>query len=83
MISTKVQPYAEYSMSKKAGENMDKATKLFAQMINAKENEILIGGSTSINLYVLSNALKNLSVKAMKLLSQTKIMKPILVHGED
>ena len=58
MISTKVQPYAEYSMSKKAGENMDKATKLFAQMINAKENEILIGGSTSINLYVLSNALK-------------------------
>ncbi len=58
MVTTKVQPYAEYSMSKKAGENMDKATKLFAQMINAKENEILIGGSTSINLYVLSNALK-------------------------
>ena len=27
-------------------------------MINAKSNEILIGGSTSINLYVLSNALK-------------------------
>ncbi len=58
MISTKVQPYAEYSMSKIAGENMDKATKLFADLINAKENEILIGGSTSINLYVLSNALK-------------------------
>ena len=29
-------------------------------MINAKNNEILIGGSTSINLYVLSNALKKL-----------------------
>ena len=58
MISTKVQPYAEYPMSKLAGENMDRATKLFADMINAKENEILIGGSTSINLYVLSNALK-------------------------
>ena len=58
MISTKVQPYAEYPMSKIAGENMDKATELFAQMINAKKNEILIGGSTSINLYVLSNALK-------------------------
>ena len=27
-------------------------------MINADEDEILIGGSTSINLYVLSNALK-------------------------
>ena len=58
MTATKVQPYAEYDMSKIAGENMDRATKLFAQMINAKENEILIGGSTSINLYVLSNALK-------------------------
>ena len=59
MISTKVQPYAEYPMSKIAGENMDRATELFARMINAKNNEILIGGSTSINLYVLSNALKN------------------------
>ena len=58
MTSTKVQPYAEYPMSKIAGENMDKATDLFAKMINAKSNEILIGGSTSINLYVLSNALK-------------------------
>ncbi len=58
MTSTKVQPYAEYPMSKIAGKNMDKATKLFANMINAKQNEILIGGSTSINLYVLSNALK-------------------------
>ena len=58
MISTKVQPYADYPMSKIAGEKMDKATRLFANMINAKENEIIIGGSTSINLYVLSNALK-------------------------
>ena len=58
MTSTKVQPYAEYPMSKIAGENMDKATELFANMINAKNNEILIGGSTSVNLYVLSNALK-------------------------
>ncbi|MDC0045335.1 aminotransferase class V-fold PLP-dependent enzyme, partial [Pelagibacteraceae bacterium] len=58
MTSTKVQPYAEYPMSKIAGDNMDKATDLFARMINAKNNEILIGGSTSINLYVLSNALK-------------------------
>ncbi len=58
MTSTKVQPYAEYPMSKIAGENMDIATKVFANMINAEEKEILIGGSTSINLYVLSNALK-------------------------
>ena len=58
MISSKVQPYADYAMSKIAGENMDLATELFAKMINAKNKEIIIGGSTSINLYVLSNALK-------------------------
>ena len=58
MTSTKVQPYAEYPMSKIAGENMDQATDLFAKMINANNKEIIIGGSTSINLYVLSNALK-------------------------
>ena len=58
MTSTKVQPYADYKMSKLAGENMDMATNYFAKMINAKNNEILIGGSTSINLYVLSKALK-------------------------
>ena len=58
MISTKVQPFAKYPMSKIAGEKMNKATELFAKMINAKNNEILIGGSTSINLYVLSKALK-------------------------
>ena len=57
MQSTKVQPYAEYTMSKIAGENMDKAQDLFAKMINSKSKEIIIGGSTSINLYVLSNAL--------------------------
>ena len=59
MTSTKVQPYAEYPMSKLAGEEMDRATKLFTKMINANDDEILIGGSTSINLYVLSNSLKS------------------------
>ncbi len=58
MTSTKVQPYAEYPMSKIAGDSMDKAIELFAQIINANNKEIIIGGSTSINLYVLSNALK-------------------------
>jgi cysteine desulfurase family protein (TIGR01976 family) len=58
MISTKVQPYAEYPMSKIAGNDMDEAIELFAKMINANNKEIIIGGSTSINLYVLSNALK-------------------------
>ena len=59
MISTKVQPYAEYPMSKIAGDNMDEATDLFAKMINAKNKEIIIGSSTSNNLYVLSNPGQN------------------------
>ena len=60
MTSTKVQPYAEFDTSAIAGENMDKATNFFAEMINANNDEIIIGGSTTINMYVLSNAIKSL-----------------------
>ena len=60
MTSTKVQPYAEFETSRIAGNNMDKATELFAEMINAKKDEIIIGGSTTMNMYVLSNAMKHL-----------------------
>ena len=59
MISTKVQPYAEYDTSAIAGNNMDKATELFAEMINVKKDEIIIGASTTMNMYVLSNAMKH------------------------
>ena len=50
MTSTKVQPYAEYPMSKIAGDNMDKATDLFASMINAKNKEIIIRALKSAKL---------------------------------
>ena len=59
MTSTKVQPYAEFDTSAIAGNNMDKATELFAEMINARKDEIIIGASTTMNLYVLSNAMKH------------------------
>ena len=59
MTSTKVQPYAQFDTSAIAGNNMDKSTKLFAEMINANKDEIIIGGSTTINMYVLSNAMKH------------------------
>ena len=59
MTSTKVQPYANFDISKIAGNNMDKATELFAEMINASKDEIIIGGSTTMNMYVLSNAMKH------------------------
>ena len=60
MTSTKVQPYAEFDTSAIAGDNMDKATNYFAEMINAENDEIIIGGSTTMNMYVLSNAMKSL-----------------------
>jgi len=60
MTSTKVQPYGEYNTSKIAGKNMDRAIELFAKMINAKKDEIIIGGSTTMNMYVLSNAMKKI-----------------------
>ncbi len=60
MTATKVQPYANYDISKIAGEKMDMATNLFAEMINAKNDEIIIGSSTTMNMYVLSNAIKDL-----------------------
>jgi cysteine desulfurase family protein (TIGR01976 family) len=60
MTSTKVQPYAEFDTSAIAGDNMDKATSFFAEMINADNDEIIIGGSTTMNMYVLSNAMKSL-----------------------
>ena len=59
MTSTKVQPYAEFDISAFAGNNMDKATELFAEMINARKDEIIIGASTTMNMYVLSNAMKH------------------------
>ena len=60
MTSTKVQPYANYDISKIAGQNMDKAIQLFAEMIHANNDEIIIGSSTTMNIYVLSNAFKKL-----------------------
>ena len=60
MTSTKVQPYAEFDTSAIAGDNMDKATNYFAEMINAENDEIIISASTTINMYVLSNAMRSL-----------------------
>ena len=60
MTQTKVQPYGSFDISKIAGENMDMATDYFAKMVNASKDEIIIGSSTTMNMYVLSNAIKSL-----------------------
>jgi len=60
MTATKVQPYGEYDLSIEAGESMDKATELMSTMLNCDKEELIIGANTTMNLYVLSNAMKGL-----------------------
>ena len=43
MIGTKVQPYASFDMSKIAGEEMDKGTRYFADMIMLNMMKLLLG----------------------------------------
>ena len=63
MLKTKVQPYADFESSKIAGQKMDEGIKLFSEMINANFEEVIIASSTTMNFYVLSNALSE-NIKA-------------------
>jgi len=60
MSETQVQPGAAYGPSASAFERVDGARRLMADMINAREDEIVIGPSTTLNVYVLANALRPL-----------------------
>lgn len=57
---TQVQPGAPYPSSALAGERMAKAKQLMAELINADDREVTIGASTSMNVYVLAQALRPL-----------------------
>jgi selenocysteine lyase/cysteine desulfurase len=54
----KVQPYAPYPASQTAGEWMDEAYGLMAGWLNVAEDEVHFGPSTTMNVYVLANALR-------------------------
>ena len=54
----KVQPYGSYELSEKAGIAMDLSYSSISSLINARENEITIGPSTTLNLYVLAQSLR-------------------------
>ncbi|MFQ5786229.1 MAG: cysteine desulfurase-like protein [Alphaproteobacteria bacterium] len=58
MTETRVQPGAAFPASARAAEHHAKAQALMAEMINAAPEEVIIGGSTTINMYVLSQALR-------------------------
>ncbi|MDX1523672.1 MAG: aminotransferase class V-fold PLP-dependent enzyme, partial [Anaerolineae bacterium] len=57
---TKVQPYALYPASAKAGEQMDEAYCRLAAYLNVAEDELHFGPSTSQNTYVLAQAFRSL-----------------------
>ncbi len=54
---TKVQPYAVYPASARAGKEMDDAHSRLAALLNVDTSEITFGPSTSQNTYVLAKAI--------------------------
>lgn len=57
---TKVQPYAPYPASRRAGALMDEAYQRIATCLNVGDDEVHFGPSTSQNTYVLAQALRPL-----------------------
>ena len=54
---TRVQPYSHYGSSTAAGEAMDRAKQAWAAALNIDLFELTIGPSTSMNTYVMSQAI--------------------------
>ena len=57
MRETQVQPGAGYEASAKAAERMAAGQRLMAEMVGAAVEEVIIGPSTTMNIYVLLHAL--------------------------
>ena len=58
MTETQVQPGGAYPASARAAEKMAESQRLMAAMVNADPDEIIIGPSTTMNVYVLSHAIR-------------------------
>ncbi len=59
LVETKVQPHGPYDASKAGGQAIDEAHAHMAEMINADIDEIVIGSSTTMNVYVLANSMRS------------------------
>lgn len=53
----RVQPYERYEISSRAGKAMDRAISGWAEALNISEDELTIGPSTSMNTYVMAQAI--------------------------
>ncbi len=58
MRRNQVQPGAEYAASAEAMQRIERSHRNLAEMINAHPQEVIIGHSTTMNVYVLANALR-------------------------
>jgi len=58
MRESQVQPGAGYPASARATERIERAHALLAAMVNADPEEVLIGPSTTMNLYLLAQAVR-------------------------
>ena len=54
---TRVQPYSRFASSAEAGEAMDRALHGWAEALNIDRSELTIGPSTSMNTYVMAQAI--------------------------
>ena len=54
---TKVQPYSEFATSAEAGEAMDRSRARWAEALGVETREVVFGPSTSMNTYVLAQAI--------------------------
>ena len=55
----KSQPYYPHAMAAELGRGMDESTEKLAAAINADPDEIVLGASSTINVYVAANALRS------------------------
>ena len=60
LSESQVQPGALNALSQLSTERLDTARRLMAEMINAEPEEVVIGPSTTLNVYVLAQALRPL-----------------------
>ncbi|MCS5609833.1 MAG: cysteine desulfurase, partial [Candidatus Poribacteria bacterium] len=58
-VEHKVQPYGVFSLSQKAGEEMDESYQVISELINTSQEQITIGPSTTLNLYILAQGLRH------------------------
>ena len=57
---TKVQPYGPFPTSMEAGEAMERGYRAMADLLNAEPDDLTLGPSTTMNFYVLAQAIRPL-----------------------